>query len=132
MEDTVASPTVMVVEEEMEAEVAVMVAVPCPELVATPLLPRVLLMIATVASDELHITTEVTSSVLPSVYVPVAANGCVVPSAIVGLCGVIAIEANAAGITINWADPLTPAELIPIVVVPVASVVAAPPSPSCR
>jgi hypothetical protein len=42
MEDTVASPTVMVVEEEMEAEVAVMVAVPCPELVATPLLPRVL------------------------------------------------------------------------------------------
>jgi hypothetical protein len=36
MEDTVAPPTVRVVEEEMEAEVAVMVAVPCPELVARP------------------------------------------------------------------------------------------------
>ena len=32
----VACPTVMEVEEETEAEEAVMVAVPCPELVANP------------------------------------------------------------------------------------------------
>jgi len=31
-------------------------------------------MIATGADDELHVTTEVTSCVLPSVYVPVAVN----------------------------------------------------------
>ncbi len=89
-----------------------------------------MLIIATVASDELHVTTVVTSCVLPSVYVPVAANCCVVPSAIVGLGGVIAIDANAAGLTINWAAALTPAELIPIVVVPVPCVVASPAVPA--
>lgn len=36
MEDTVACPTVRVVEEAMELEVAEMVAVPWPELVARP------------------------------------------------------------------------------------------------
>jgi hypothetical protein len=36
IEDTVAPPTVMVVEEERDTEVAVMVAVPWPELVARP------------------------------------------------------------------------------------------------
>jgi hypothetical protein len=36
IEDNVACPTVMVVELEMELEVAEMVAAPCPELVASP------------------------------------------------------------------------------------------------
>jgi hypothetical protein len=36
IEDIFACPTVMVVEEETDAEVAVMVPVPCPELVAIP------------------------------------------------------------------------------------------------
>jgi hypothetical protein len=36
IEDTVAWPTVIVVEEERDAEVAVMAAIPCPELVAKP------------------------------------------------------------------------------------------------
>lgn len=57
----------MVVEAEMEPEVAVMAAVPCPELVARPLLPTALLMIATVAEDELQVATVVRSCVLPSV-----------------------------------------------------------------
>jgi hypothetical protein len=62
--------TLMVVEEVTEAEVAevaVMETVPCPELVAKPLLPGLLLIIATMALLELHVTTEVTSCVLPSV-----------------------------------------------------------------
>jgi hypothetical protein len=67
METKVGPVTVMVVEAEMEAEVAVMVAVPCPELVASPLLPTALLMIATVAEDELQVATVVRSCVLPSV-----------------------------------------------------------------
>ena len=59
--------TVMVVDAEIELEVAEMVAVPCPELVASPLLPTALLMMATVADDELQVATVVRSCVLPSV-----------------------------------------------------------------
>jgi len=57
----------MVVEAEIELEVAEMVAVPCPELVASPLLPAALLMMATVADDEFQLATVVRSCVLPSV-----------------------------------------------------------------
>lgn len=66
IETKVALPTVIVVEEEMEPEVAVMVDMPCPALVASPLLPTALLMIATEDNDELHVTTVVRSCVLPS------------------------------------------------------------------
>jgi hypothetical protein len=53
----------MVVELEMEFEAAEMVAVPWPEVVANPLLPAALLlpllMMATLADDELQVTTVV-------------------------------------------------------------------------
>src|SRR5271155_3304467 len=115
--ETSAGPaTVRVVEEATEPEVAVIVAVPCPALVARPLLT-----IATVALDELHVATEVTSCVLPSVYVPVAVNCWVVPSGIEAFVGEIAIETSAAGFTTSDAVALTPVKLIPIVVVPEAS-----------
>jgi hypothetical protein len=87
-------------------------------------------MIATVASDELQLTTEVTSCMLPSVYVPVAVNCWLVPSAIAGVCGLIAIDISAAGFTVSVAAALTPFELIPIVVVPVPSVLANPAVPA--
>ena len=58
---------VRVVEAEIELEVAEIVAVPCPALVARPLLPAALLMIATAANDEFQFTTVVRSCVLPSV-----------------------------------------------------------------
>lgn len=48
------------------------------------------------------------------------------PRAIDGVCGLIAIEASTAGFTVNTANPLTPPELIAMVVVPVPSVVASP------
>jgi len=67
IEDSAACPTVIVVEVETEPEVAVMFAVPSPALVANPFVPEALLMMTTVADDELHVTTEVTSRVLPSV-----------------------------------------------------------------
>ena len=44
-------PTVMEVELEIELKVAEMVAVPWPELVASPLLPTALLIMTTVASE---------------------------------------------------------------------------------
>lgn len=66
--ETKAGPlTVMVVEAEMELAVAEMVAVPWPELVASPLLPATLLMMATVANDEFQFATVVRSCVRPSV-----------------------------------------------------------------
>jgi hypothetical protein len=43
-----------------------MLAVPTPALVASPFIPTVLLTIATCADEELHVTTEVRSCVLPS------------------------------------------------------------------
>lgn len=67
IEDSAACPTIIVVEVETGPEVAVMFAVPTPALVANPFVPEALLMITTVADDELHVTTEVTSCVLPSV-----------------------------------------------------------------
>jgi hypothetical protein len=129
IEIKLACPTVIVVDAEMEFEVAETVAVPCPELVASPLLPTALLMIATAASEELHVTVDVRSCVLPSVYVPVAVNCCVVPRAIVGICGLIAIDTSTAGFTTNVALELIEPELIPIVVVPVPSVLASPAVP---
>ena len=53
-------------------------------------------------------------------------NCCVVPSAIVGVCGLIAIDTSAAGFTTSVAVALIVPELIPIVVVPVLSVLASP------
>lgn len=48
------------------------------------------------------------------------------PSGIVGDCGLMAIEISAAGVTVNVLEAVTEPELMPIVVVPVASVVASP------
>jgi len=118
------------VEELIVPVVAVIVAVPSPALVASPLLPTALLMTATSAFDDAHVTTVVRFCVLPSVYVPVAVYCCVVPSAIVGFCGLIAIDTSAAGVTTSVAVALTVPELIPIVVVPVSSELASPAVPT--
>ena len=61
------APTVSVVDPDTVDDVAVMVAVPTPELVASPLDPLVLLTIATVARDVDQVTVEVMSLVELSV-----------------------------------------------------------------
>ena len=61
METKAGCPTVRFVEEEIEPEAAVMLAVPTPALVAKPFVPELLLTIATRAADELHVATEVIS-----------------------------------------------------------------------
>jgi hypothetical protein len=43
-----------------------------------------------------------------------------------GVCGLIAIDASAAGFTVSCAEALIPARLIPIIVTPVVSVLAKP------
>ena len=60
--ETSAAPlTVNVVDAEIEPDVAVMVAVPSPELVARPLESLALLITVIRAEDEVHVTTAVTS-----------------------------------------------------------------------
>jgi len=58
--------------------------------------------------------------------VPVAVNCWLVPSAIDGFAGVIAIETRAALVTVRVVEPLTVPELAAIVVVPVPAPVASP------
>jgi hypothetical protein len=83
---------VSVVEPEMLSEVAVMVVVPAATAVARPSL----LMVAAAVSDALHVADAVKSCVVLSEYVPVAVNCCEVPFAMLGLAGVIEIEASEA------------------------------------
>ena len=75
IDTSAAEPTVRVADADIVPSVAVRVAEPTPELVATPCDPDVLLTTATVASEVDHATFVVRSFVLLSVYVPVAVNG---------------------------------------------------------
>ena len=70
-----------------------MVLVPDP----TPLAIPAPVMVATAGFDELQLTVLVRFWVLPSLYVPVAVNGCVVPVTIDGLAGVTAIDDSVGG-----------------------------------
>ena len=65
--DTIAAgATVRVVELDIEPEVALIFATPVAALVASPMLPELLLITATVAGDEFQVTMDVTSGVVPS------------------------------------------------------------------
>lgn len=66
------------------------------------------------------------SCVLPSVKVPVAASCIVVPSGMVGIAGVTAIDTNAAGVTVTVDEPAIPAVVAVIRVCPVEALAANP------
>ena len=107
-------------------DVAVITVVPAARLVARPILPAVLLIVAVAAVAELQVAVWVRSCVELSVNVPIAVNCCVVPSAIEGAAGVTAIDTNAAGATVSEAVPLTAPDVAIIVTVPCATVLASP------
>jgi hypothetical protein len=65
-------------------------------------------------------------AVLPLLKVPVAVNFSDVPFAILALAGLMAIETRCAVETVSCVDPLTEPNVAVIVVVPVATLVAAP------
>ncbi len=92
MDATVA--TVSVVEPETTPKVAVMVVGPVVMAVASPV---VLLMVATLVAEELHVTDAVKSFVVLFEYVPMALNCRVVPTAMVGASGVTAMETSVTG-----------------------------------
>jgi hypothetical protein len=66
--------TVSVVDPVMLPDVAVIVVEPTATVVASPLEPVRLLMVAILVFDEFHVTVEVRSCVVVSEKVPIAAN----------------------------------------------------------
>src|ERR1700694_2761626 len=102
--------------------VAVIVVGPGARVVAAP----VALIVATVVADELHVAVAVKSAVVPSLFVPVAANCCSVPFATEGFAGVTAIETRDGAVTVSVAVPCTVPEAAVIVVGPGVRVVAPP------
>lgn len=93
---SVAAVTVTVVKPLIDPEVAVMVAEPTFAAVATPLEP----MLTELLADEFQVTLLVRFCVLPSLYVPVAVNCCVVPLAREGFAGVTAIDTRFAAVPV--------------------------------
>ena len=65
---------------------------------------------------------------LPSVKVPVAANCSVVPRAMLGITGVMAMETNVAGVTVKVDEPPMLAAAAVIVVWPGEALVASAPA----
>jgi hypothetical protein len=78
-------------------ELAVIVVIPPATPVASPFVPPVLLMVATVVEEELHVTELVRFWVLWSLNVPLAMNWDVVLGAMEGAVVVTAIETKVGG-----------------------------------
>jgi len=84
-------------------------------------------MVAIPVALEVHVADPVRFWLLPSVYVPIALNCSVVPSAIELFAGVTAIDTSAAAATLNPVEPVMPPEAALIVVFPIPTVLAIPP-----
>src|SRR4051812_3453322 len=63
-------------------------------------------MDAAAPSDELHVAKLVRSTVLPSLYIPVAVNGCEIPASSEEFAGVTAIVCSLADPTVRPAVPI--------------------------
>jgi hypothetical protein len=95
----VVDETVRLVEAVISPNAAEIVVVPTVTAEAFP--PKK--MVATEFKVELHITDDVRSRVLLSEKVPVAVNCWVVPKAMTGLAGVIAMDTSVAGVVATGA-----------------------------
>lgn len=84
------------------------------------------LIVAAAAFDEVQSTDALMSCDVESLKLPVAVNCFVVPTAIVELAGVTAIETRLAPVTVSAAVPFTDPEAAVIVVVPAAALLASP------
>lgn len=82
-------------------------------------------MVATDSREEFQLTEVVRSCVLPSLKVPVAVNGWVVPAAIVGLCGLSCMDTRL-GTTFKLVDPACAPKAAEMVELPIATAVACP------
>jgi hypothetical protein len=118
--------TVTPVDPETLPEVAVIVAPPTDNALASP--PAA--MPNTDGMFELQAADAVRSCVLPSLNVPVAVYCCVVPLAIVAFAGVTEIDTRVDCPTVNCPDPETAPTLAEIVAVPLPALVTSPALPT--
>lgn len=114
--------TVSPVEPLTEPRAALIVALPAAMLDAKPW-P---LMDAAEALEEVQSTLALMSCAVESLKLPVAVYCLVVPTAMVELAGVTAIESRVAPVTVSDAVPLTEPDAAVMVVVPAAMPVANP------
>jgi hypothetical protein len=121
-----AGVTVNVVFPLTPADAAEIVVVPTPSDVANPLVAALMLIVATAASDDDHVTVFVMSWIDPSVNVPVAVNCSVLPSAIDGIAGVTAMLTRAACVTVKLVEPAIAPDVALMTAGPVATLVARP------
>src|ERR1700727_1929797 len=73
-----------------------------------------------------HATVAVMFCMLPSLYVPVAENCCVVPATIEGFVGAIAIDCNVAAVTVRTVEPEIDDDVAVIVELPTPAPTASP------
>jgi hypothetical protein len=108
--------------------IAVIVVVPALSVVARPLLLAALLIVAMLVAELDQVTAVVRSCTERSVYVPVAVNCCAMPSATLGLEGVISIETSVADPTVKFvvAEMPVPGWVAVIVALPTLSEEALP------
>jgi len=109
-------------------DVACIVVVPKPAVVANPCEPDALLIVATLGADELHAAVLVRFCVLPSLYVPVAVNCCVLPTAIEAFAGVTAIDTSTGAITVSVVEPVILLIVALMLEAPVVTPLARPPA----
>ena len=70
-----------------------------------------MLIVATAATEELHVAVLLRFCVLPSVNVPVAVNCNILPLAIDGFAGVTATDTSVAAVTVSVVLPETVPEV---------------------
>jgi hypothetical protein len=108
----------------IEPSAAVMFVAPCARPEASP----APFTVATAGTEDFQVTETVRSCMVPSLYVPVAANCCVFPAATLAMLGEIVIETRTAGATLSVADPLIGPEVAVMLVEPVPVPTASPPA----
>jgi hypothetical protein len=118
MDWSVAGVTVSVVYPETLPIAAETVVEPAAIEVTTPFEPSALLMVATPAVDDVHVTVAVKSWVVLSEKVPVAVNCRLVPSPMLEFVGVTAMDTSVAGLTRRLIHPDTLPKVTLIVVSP--------------
>ncbi len=113
-EVSVAGFTVSVAEPEMPPDVTVIVAVPAPIPEAVP----AALTVATPVFDEAQDAVDVKSWVVLSENVPMATNCSVVPLAMLGCPGVIAMETSVVQVTVTVVVPALVPDFAETIVLP--------------
>jgi hypothetical protein len=123
----VAEVTVRVVDPKIVPELAEIVVFPAATAFASPWVGTLALMVAAAVLEELHVTLPVRFWMLPSLYVPVAMNCCVVPGAMAGFAGVTAIELRTT-FTVRLSVPVMPPTFALMMQEPVVFAVTIPPA----